>query len=367
MNPITPDDADLDRILIEHLDAEVQDVTAGPALLDRIRAEARTTTRSRHRGRPSTRWLWPIAAAAAVVLAAVFVTVGNEDDTDVATGQNLDALETEVVLSGEAGGEKWSAVEYVEDDPSVVDEPTTCLRFEPPIEDGPFFCGDEDDLDGAHGRLVWRRSDRSGETIDFNGHAVFAGVFGPQVAEVTLDVDGQRIVMEPTPWPGQGVGIAVAMLRIPDRVGYDVDLRDADDLILSRGSSSGTDDLPPDAPPSVVAEPGSAAPGQMVELRFPTEVTRDVAWHMISYDLRTARWSEPLYLLISDRSDAPAGPSWLPAEEPWTWDSVAVTGPGPDTVVIPDTAEEGLYAICPTDRVDFTNCATVTVGEPSPG
>lgn len=360
MNRTTPDDADLDRILTEHLDAEVEDVTAGPALLDRIRAEAGTTAGARHRGRPSTRWLWPIAAAAAVVLAIVFITAGGEDDTDVATGENLDAPETQVVLSGEAGGEEWSVVEYVEDDPSIVDEPTTCLRFEPTIEDGPFFCGTEDDLVGAHGKLVWRRSDRSGEQIAFNDHAVFAGVFGSEVAEVTLRVDGQEIIIEPTPWPGRDLGIAVAMQRVPDDSEYDGVLRDADDQVLSIGSSSGQAD--PDAESSVVAEPASAAPGQTVELRFPTEMTRGVAWHMSRYDPATARWSEPVYLLLSDRSDGPAAPTWLPGDAEWTWDSTTVTGPGPDTIVIPDSADPAIYRMCPADDAESVNCAAVTVG-----
>lgn len=237
MNPTTPDDADLDRLLSERLDAEVQDVTAGPALLDRIRAEARTTAVSRRPGRRSARWLWPIAAAAAVVLAVVFVTAGGEDNTDVATGENLDATETQAVLSGKAGGEEWAVVEYVENDPSLVDEPTTCLRFEPAIERGTFFCGTEDDLVGAHGRLVLRRS-------RFNDHAVFAGVFASQVAEVSLRVAGERIVVEPTPWPGQDLGIVVVMLPVPDGVEYVVELTDADGELLSTGGGSPVEGTP---------------------------------------------------------------------------------------------------------------------------
>lgn len=238
MNPTSPDDADLDRILTEHLDAEVQDVTAGPALLDRIRAEARTTTISRHRGRASIRWLWPIAAAAAV-LAVVFVTVGGDDDeTDIATGEDLVAPETHVVLSGEAGGAEWTVVEYVEEEPSIVDEPTTCLRFEPPIEDGPFFCVTEDDIGGAHGRLVPRPGSR------FNDHAVFAGVFGPQVAEVLLRVAGERAVVEPTPWNGQDLGIVVVMLPVPDGAEYVIELTDADGELLSAGGGSALEGTP---------------------------------------------------------------------------------------------------------------------------
>lgn len=238
MKPTTPDDADLDRLLRERLDTEVQDVTAGPALLDRIRAEVRTTAVSRRPGRRSARWSWPIAAAAAVVLGVVFVMAGGQDDTDVATGQNPDAAETPVVLSGEAGGREWAVVEYVEDDASLVDEPTTCLRFEPPIEDGPFFCGTEDDLVGAHGRLVLRRG------VRFNDHAVFAGVFGPQVAEVFLRVAGERTVVEPTPWPGQDLGIVVVMLPVPDGAEHVIELTDADGELLSTGGGSAVEGTP---------------------------------------------------------------------------------------------------------------------------
>ena len=244
MNPSTPDEADLERLLTDRLDAEVRDVTAGPALLDRIRADAGAATGARIAGGPSARWLLPIAAAAAAVVAVVSITVDDDGGTDVATREELDAPETQVtrenvdgsetpvVLSGETGGADWSIVEYVEDDPGFVDEPTTCLRFEPAIEEGPFFCGSDEHLLGAHGRLVLRRGQR------FADHAVFAGVFSPEVAEIALAVDGQQIVVAPQPWPGRKLRVAVVMQPVPDDVDYDVILRDVDDQVLSRGGSS---------------------------------------------------------------------------------------------------------------------------------
>lgn len=241
MNPTTPDDAELDRLLTERLAAEVEDVTAGPALLVRIRTDARAKVdsgRAGRLGRPSARLLWPIAAAAAVLVAVALVTGGGEDDADVATGADLDVSRSQVLLSGEAGGEQWSVVEYVEEDAQFVDEPTTCLRFEPAVEDGPFFCGTEEDLVGAHGRLVPRRS------VRFNDHAVFAGVFAPQVAEVSLRVAGEQIVVEPTPWPGPDLGVVVIMLPVPDGVEYDVGLTDAEGEVLSVGGGSAAEGTP---------------------------------------------------------------------------------------------------------------------------
>ena len=238
MNPTTPDDAELDRLLTERLDAEVEDVTAGSALLNRITTDARAKVDSGRTGRPRTRWLWPIAAAAAVLVAVVLLTGGGEDDADVATGADVDVARSQVLLSGEAGGGQWSVVEYVEEDAQFVDEPTTCLRFEPALEDGPFFCGTEEDLVGAHGRLAARRG------IRLNDHAVFAGVFAPEVAEVSLRVDGDQIVIEPTPWPGPDLGVVVIMLPVPDGVEYDIELTDAEGEVLSVGGGSATEGTP---------------------------------------------------------------------------------------------------------------------------
>jgi hypothetical protein len=235
MNPPTSDDADLDRLLSEHLDAEVEGITAGPALLDRIKADSAVASKPGRFRRPSARWVWPIAAAAATVLVVLFISQDSDDDTDVATAENIETPEAEVLLSGDAGGERWSVAEYLEDDPRFVEVPSTCLRFQPPIEEGPFFCGTEEELVGTYGRLVLRRGSR------FNDHAVFAGVFAPRVSQVTLRVNGEEVVVEPTPWPGRGLGIAVVMLAVASDVEYGADLTDADGNVLSAGDTSSDD------------------------------------------------------------------------------------------------------------------------------
>lgn len=131
------------------------------------------------------------------------------------------------VVEGTAGGGDWSVEEYVESDPTFVDTPERCLRIEPEIGPGPFFCESEG-ISGDHGRLVLR-SDRFGDDL------VFTGVFAPEVAHVRLGTE----LLDVTPWGEDGLGVVVEMREAPDEetYTYSVDLLDESGEVLSRGGA----------------------------------------------------------------------------------------------------------------------------------
>lgn len=122
--------------------------------------------------------------------------------------------------------------------------------------------------------------------------------------------------------------------------------------------------LHPDPPPPepemrpelLVIEPSSAAPGDIVELRFPEETMRGVAFQL---DAETADGWETRYWLTSDGNGGP--PSWVPVgTDGHGWPDVGVGGPGPDRVAIPDDVPPGRYRVC-TANAGNDFCAPVEV------
>lgn len=122
-------------------------------------------------------------------------------------------------------------------------------------------------------------------------------------------------------------------------------------------------------PPSndpIVVKPPTVEPGELVELTFPTEIARGAPWVLSRWT--GTEWTEPLYLVIaSQRSGYNAdGPDWRPKSEEWGWDDVGFGGPGPDIVVVPDTAEAGTYRFCTANTGDRSYCAQVRVSTAGP-
>lgn len=116
-------------------------------------------------------------------------------------------------------------------------------------------------------------------------------------------------------------------------------------------------------PEDVVATPATARPGDNVELFFPNEIERGSPWFMYEHD--GEQWSpEPSYLLISandDYYDCDECPTWFRAgTEGSGWDDVGIAGPGPDTIAIPDAAEDGDYRLCTANTRDEI-CLTFSV------
>ncbi|WP_256837645.1 hypothetical protein [Ornithinimicrobium faecis] len=106
-----------------------------------------------------------------------------------------------------------------------------------------------------------------------------------------------------------------------------------------------------------VADPTTVSAGDLVELSFPQETERGVPWVLEEQDGDT--WHQR-YLLWSDGNGGT--PDWVghEDEERWGWDDVGVSGPGPDTVLVPDTAAAGPYRLCTANaRENF--CAELEV------
>jgi hypothetical protein len=90
-----------------------------------------------------------------------------------------------------------------------------------------------------------------------------------------------------------------------------------------------------------------ANPGQTIKVRFPEETFRGIAWALEEQDGNS--WNVRYYLIATTDGDGSSGsPSWWPANDPkgQTWEDIGVGGPGPDTLIIPDSIRPGTYRLC---------------------
>jgi hypothetical protein len=137
-------------------------------------------------------------------------------------------------------------------------------------------------------------------------------------------------------------------------------------LAIALGASGCADDsssapsLASDMRGTMTVAPSSATPGQEVALRFPADSQRGIAFSL-------AQWSEDqwdeAYYLTSDwgRSDDYT-PAWWPVEgsEDRGWVQVGISGPGPDRVLVPETAPPGDYLLCTANALEKA-CALLRV------
>jgi hypothetical protein len=114
-------------------------------------------------------------------------------------------------------------------------------------------------------------------------------------------------------------------------------------------------------PASMVADRAIVASGDVVELTFPDEMTRGV-WFVLEREAASS-WVYRYDLT----SDGP-GPGWpmewhVAGDEGFAVEDVGVGGPGPDRVVIPDTAEAGSWRICTANAAENV-CVRVEILAP---
>jgi hypothetical protein len=107
----------------------------------------------------------------------------------------------------------------------------------------------------------------------------------------------------------------------------------------------------PDAqmhPELLEVSPSPAKPGQTIKVRFPEETFRGIAWVLEEQDGNS--WYVRYYLIASTDGDGggSGSPSWRPANDPkgQTWEDIGVGGPGPDTLIIPESIRPGTYRLC---------------------
>lgn len=103
------------------------------------------------------------------------------------------------------------------------------------------------------------------------------------------------------------------------------------------------DDPPPTMRPDLlVLEPDRAAPGEIVEMRFPEETMRGIAFHL---DRRVGDEWQTTHWLTSD--GAGGEPSWVHVgTEGVGWPDIGVMGPGPDRIEVPADAPAGEHRVC---------------------
>jgi hypothetical protein len=104
-------------------------------------------------------------------------------------------------------------------------------------------------------------------------------------------------------------------------------------------------------------EPTEVRAGELAELHFPEETLRGEAF--VLEERLLGSWRHR-YWLKSALGESTVTPSWAPAEEDFDWDDVGIEGPGPDRILLPDSAEPGEYRVCTAgSRSSF--CAGLTI------
>ena len=114
-------------------------------------------------------------------------------------------------------------------------------------------------------------------------------------------------------------------------------------------------------PDLVRAEPATARPGQEVELYFPEETGRGIAYEL---DRQVDDGWETTHRMTAATADGGGVPRTVPVGTAgYGYPDIGVGGPGPDTVVLPDDLAPGDYRICTANAgADFCTPLTVEDG-----
>jgi hypothetical protein len=101
-------------------------------------------------------------------------------------------------------------------------------------------------------------------------------------------------------------------------------------------------------------------PGQTIEVRFPQETARGIAWVLEEQDGET--WQARYYLTAVTDGYGAGSPSWwsVDDDEGRGWEDIGIEGPGPDTLTIPDTVQPGAYRLCTVNSLQNI-CTTLDI------
>ena len=118
--------------------------------------------------------------------------------------------------------------------------------------------------------------------------------------------------------------------------------------------------LDPDLKGTMTVAPASATPGQEVELSFPSDSQRGIAFSLARW--REGRWDKEYYLTSDWGTPGNHAPTWWTVEDSANrgWEQVGISGGGPDRVLVPETASPGDYLLCTANALDEA-CALLTV------
>lgn len=127
---------------------------------------------------------------------------------------------------------------------------------------------------------------------------------------------------------------------------------EAEDFGLHQGGVEMRPDL-------VQPESDAVTAGSTVAVWFPEETTRGVPW-----SLERGTGDDWTILFLMTSGSAGDADHWTPADdlEGFAWPDIALMGPGPDYVPIPDAAEPGEYRLCTINSAPNL-CTEITVTE----
>ena len=108
------------------------------------------------------------------------------------------------------------------------------------------------------------------------------------------------------------------------------------------------------ADPEILGTLPPTEPGQTVDLFFPDERQRGVGY---SLEVSVGEGFDPRFWMIAAAEGYDGEPQTGTWETGSDFPAVAITGPGPDRVLIPDSADPGDYLLCQRDGVPF--CWTI--------
>jgi hypothetical protein len=110
---------------------------------------------------------------------------------------------------------------------------------------------------------------------------------------------------------------------------------------------------------SMKVSPEKLSPCEQVAMRFPDRQTRGIAFALDAWEDST--WRTRFYL-TSDGGSLNSTPTWWSIEddENRAVIDIGIGGPGPDHVLIPESAATGTYRLCTANAAEKA-CALVTV------
>lgn len=131
-------------------------------------------------------------------------------------------------------------------------------------------------------------------------------------------------------------------------------------LIVGGCADDSAPSLDPDLEGTMTVAPASATPGREVALRFPPGSQRGIAFSLAQWS--DGQWDETYYLTSDWGTSGDYTPTWWTVEDSKNrgWEDVGVSGPGPDRVLVPETAAPGDYLLCTANALDEA-CALLTV------
>jgi hypothetical protein len=117
----------------------------------------------------------------------------------------------------------------------------------------------------------------------------------------------------------------------------------------SPSGSEVDDERATEDPQQVLATPSSASPGDTIELSFMGDQERGTLWEMRRIEGGAVNEPEFFLTVASDGYDCPLCPTWVDSAGDVEVEDIALTGRGPDIILVPTSATDGVYRLCQSD------------------